>query len=44
MTAGAMQAFHKRWICLDDGMEIINEADYRFHTSIHPDHKVVSEE
>ena len=38
-----MQALQKHWTCLDDGMEITNEADYRFHTAIHPDHKVVLE-
>ena len=39
-----MQVLQKRWVCLDDEMEILGEADYRFHTATHPDHRVISEE
>lgn len=39
-----MDILLKRWKCLDDGDFIETEEDYRAHTGVHPDHKIVAEQ
>lgn len=39
-----MSVLLKRWVCLDDGEVIANEAEYRFHSEVFPGHRIVVDE